>query len=137
MLNVKYNRQQGSFYPFTFLLFYLFTFLPLKLLLSFLVLAENLDFLHQWCDGINTLAVSGKVVEGEVYIEEIFPLMSDDGQRLNLGQVHIVEAQDGEHLGERSLVVGKAEDDACLVGHTSRLHKLSRWQPIPLPDAWQ
>ncbi len=105
MLNVKYNRLQGSFYPFTFLLFYFYNFF--QLLLSFLVLAENLDFLHQWCDGINTLAVSGKVVEGEVYIEEIFPLMSDDGQRLNLGQVHIVEAQDGEHLGERSLVVGQ------------------------------
>ena len=103
MFSVECNRQQGSFYPFTFLLFYFYNFF--QLLLSFLVLAENLDFLHQWCDGINTLAVSGKVVEGEVYIEEIFPLMSDDGQRLNLGQVHIVEAQDGENLGERPLVV--------------------------------
>jgi len=56
MLSVEYNRQQGSFYLFTLLPFYFFTF---QLLLSFLVLAENLDFLHQWCDGINTLAVSG------------------------------------------------------------------------------
>lgn len=57
MLSVEYNRQQGSFYPFTFLLFYFYNFF--QPLLSFLVLAENLDFLHQWCDGINTLAVSG------------------------------------------------------------------------------
>ena len=57
MLSVEYNRQQGSFYPFTFLLFYFYNFF--QLLLSFLVLAENFDFLHQWCDGINTLAVSG------------------------------------------------------------------------------
>ena len=63
------------FYPFTFKT--LFTFQPL---FSFLVLAENLDFLHQGCDGINALSVSGKVVEGEVHIEEIFPLMSDDRQ---------------------------------------------------------
>ncbi len=31
--------------------------------------------------------------------------MSDVWQRLDLGEIDVVEAQDGEHLGERSLVV--------------------------------
>ena len=42
--------------------------------------------------------------------------MADVGQRLNLREVNVVEAQDGEHLGERALVVGEAEHDARLVG---------------------
>ena len=89
-------------------------------LLLLLVLAQDLDFLHERRDGVDALAVSGQVVEGEVHVEEILPLMAHDGQRLDLGQVDVVEAQDGEHLRQRPLVVGEAEDDARLVGLLDR-----------------
>ena len=42
--------------------------------------------------------------------------MSDVWQRLDLGEIDVVETQDGEHLGERSLIVSQTEDDARLVG---------------------
>ena len=95
--------------PSYIFLFYFFLFL-------LLVFSEHLDLLHQWGDGIDALAIAGQVIKGEIHVEEIFPLMPDVRQRLNLCEIDVVEAQDGEHLGERALVVGEAEDDARLVG---------------------
>ena len=73
--------------------------------LFLLIFTQHLDFLHQRSNSINTLAVSGKVVESQIDIEEILPFVSDIRQRLNLRQVDIIETQDGEHFGERTLVV--------------------------------
>ena len=85
-------------------------------LFTFLIFSQHHYLLHERRNGVYALAVPGEVVEGEVYVEEVFPLMSDVWQRLDLGEIDVVETQDGEHLGERSLFVRQTEDDARLVG---------------------
>ena len=75
------------------------------LLFFFLIFSQHREFLHEWCDGIDALAIAGQIIEGEIHVEEIFPFMSDAWQRLDLGEIDVVEAQDGENLGERTLVV--------------------------------
>ena len=42
--------------------------------------------------------------------------MSDDGQRLYLCEVYLVEGEDAEHLRERAFLVWQREDKARLVG---------------------
>ena len=85
-------------------------------LFTFLIFSQHHYLLHERRNGVYALAVSGEVVEGEVYVEEVFPFMPDVWQRLDLGEIDVVETQDGEHLGERSLIVSQTEDDARLVG---------------------
>ena len=85
-------------------------------LFTFLIFSQHHYLLHERRNGVYALAVSGEVVEGEVYVEEVFPFMPDVWQRLDLGEIDVVETQDGEHLGERSLFVRQTEDDARLVG---------------------
>lgn len=65
-----------------------------------LILAEYLYILDQWGDGVNGLAVSGKVVIGDIDIEEILPLMTDDRKTLYLGEVYVIEGENGEDLAQ-------------------------------------
>ena len=85
-----------------------------------LILAEYLYILDQWGDGVNGLAVSGKVVIGDIDIEEILPLMTDDRKTLYLGEVYVIEGENGEDLAQTALLVRKREDEAGLVGFLQR-----------------
>ena len=42
--------------------------------------------------------IAGDVVISDIDIEKIFPFVTDDGERLDLCQVDVVEREDGEHL---------------------------------------
>ena len=97
MLSVKLKEDTNSS------LFVLHSSLISSLFL--LIFSQHLDFLHQRRDGIDALAIAGQIIEGEIHVEELFPFMTDAWQRLDLGEIDVVEAQDGEHLGERTLVV--------------------------------
>ena len=46
--------------------------------------------------------------------------MSDNRQRLYLGEVDIVEAQYCEHLRQRTFIVRQREHKACLIGFLHR-----------------
>ena len=56
------------------------------------------------------------VVELQVDVEQILPFLANDGQRLNLRQIELIERQYAEYGTEASLLVRQAEDEACLVG---------------------
>lgn len=85
-----------------------------------LILAEYLYILDQWGDGVNGLAVSGKVVIGDIDIEEILPLVAYDRKTLYLGEVYVIEGENGEDLAQTALLVRKREDEAGLVGFLQR-----------------
>ena len=73
------------------------------------------EFAGEWGDGVERLAVAFLVVEGEVYVEHVLPLLPDDGQRLYLRQVEFVEGEHRQDGAEAAFLVGQGEDEACLV----------------------
>ena len=57
--------------------------------------------------------------------------MTNDGQRLYLRQINLVESQDAEHLRQRTLLMREREDETRLVGLLKRtqevgLHRIGR-----------
>ena len=50
--------------------------------------------------------------------------MSDDGQRLYLGQIYFIERQDAEHHRERALLVGQLKHQTRLVGLGQRTQQV-------------
>ena len=65
---------------------------------SFLVFAEDFHLFGERSDGIDALSVACVVVVHDVDVEHVFPFASDDGERLYLCKVYLVEREDGEHL---------------------------------------
>ena len=50
--------------------------------------------------------------------------MPDDGQRLYLGQVDVVEGENGKHLGQTAFLMGQREYEARLVGMLYLPHEI-------------
>lgn len=88
--------------------------------MCFLILAEYLYVLDQWGDGVNGLAISGKVVIGDIDIEEILPLVAYDRKTLYLGEVYVIEGENGEDLAQTAFLVREREDEAGFVGFLQR-----------------
>ena len=56
-----------------------------------LILSQNLQIPCQWDDGIDRLSVASQIIVHHIHVEQVFPFLSDDGQRLDLGEVNLVE----------------------------------------------
>ena len=67
-----------------------------------LIFSQYLKILGQWDNCINRLTIARQVVIHQIDIEQILPFSSDDGQRLNLRQVNLVEREDSQYLSEPS-----------------------------------
>ena len=61
---------------------------------------QELDALGEGRNGIYALAIARQVVVCHVHIEHIFPFVPDDGQRLYLGEIDVIERKDGENFRE-------------------------------------
>lgn len=72
---------------------------------SIFILSQDFKVLGQWDNRINALAIACQVVVHHIDIEQVFPLTSDDGQRLNLRQVDLIERQDSQHMAQRTFFV--------------------------------
>ena len=80
-----------------------------------MVFSQDFQISCQWDDGVNRLAVAGQIIIHHIHIEQVFPFLTDDGKRLDLRQVDLVEGEDGQYMTQTALFVRKGEDDARLV----------------------
>ena len=82
---------------------------------SILIYAKLFELAGKGGDGIEGLTVALLFLEGKVNVEHVLPLLTDDGQRLYLCQVELVEGEDRQDGTEAALLVRKREDQAGLV----------------------
>ena len=128
-----------------------------------MVFSQDFQISCQWDDGINRLAVAGQIIVHHIHIEQVFPFLTDDGKRLDLRQVDLVEGEDGQYMTQTALFVRKGEDDVpcitlnsytehvetvkqgtnVLVGEDAEqlkkaMHDLldGNWKKGSLPDRW-
>lgn len=87
----------------------------LNALSSALVNTKLFEFPRKRTDGIDGLTVTLLVLEGEVDVEHILPLLTDDGERLNFCQIEFVEREDREDGAETAFLVRQREDQAGFV----------------------
>ena len=65
--------------------------------------------------GLHALEIADIVGEGHINIESILPFVTDNGQRLNFGQVDAKGTDGGEHTSQGAFCVGQRENECRLV----------------------
>ena len=89
-----------------------------------LILTQHTHFVGQWSDGGECLHVALVLLELQVDIELVLPFPTDDRGGLDSCQVHFVEGQDGEDLGEATLLMGEHQQEGGLVRELILVHLL-------------
>ena len=84
-------------------------------LLSIAIYAKLFEFAGQRSNRVQSLSVATLLVEREIDVEHVLPLLPDNRQTLYFSQVEFIERKDREDCAQAAFLMGKCEDEAGFV----------------------
>lgn len=85
------------------------------MIIRLFVFAQDVEVLDEGTHGREGLLITIVRTELDIGIEEVLPLAPGNRERLDTGEVHVIERQDREDVRQGSRLVGQSETDGRLV----------------------